>query len=79
MKKILILLLALSVFSVDAQTKKRTTKKRTAKKTTVAKQETPAPAVEAAPVTPNVNTEVTAKAQPEADLEPITSLSILNA
>ena len=79
MKKILILLLALSVFSVDAQTKRRTTKKRTAKKTTVAKQETPAPAVEAAPVTPNVNTEVTAKAQPEADLEPINSLSILNA
>lgn len=75
MKKILILLLALSVFSVDAQTKKRTTKKRTAKKTTVAKQETPAPAVEAA----NVNTEVTATAQPEADLEPINSLSILNA
>jgi len=79
MKKILILLLALSVFSVDAQTKRRTTKKRTAKKTTVAKQETPAPAVEAAPVTPNVNTEVTATAQPEADLEPINSLSILNA
>ena len=75
MKKILILLLALSVFSVDAQTKRRTTKKRTAKKTTVAKQETPAPAVEAA----NVNTEVTATAQPEADLEPINSLSILNA
>jgi hypothetical protein len=42
MKKILILLLALSVFSVDAQTKKRTKKKRTAKKTTVAKKETPA-------------------------------------
>lgn len=79
MKKILILLLALSVFSVDAQTKRRTTKKRTAKKTTVAKQETPAPAVEAVPVTPNVNTEVTATAQPEADLEPINSLSILNA
>ena len=75
MKKILILLLALSVFSVDAQTKRRTTKKRTAKKTTVAKKETPAPAVEAA----NVNTEVTATAQPEADLEPINSLSILNA
>ena len=73
MKKILILLLALSVFSVDAQTKRRTTKKRTAKKTTVTKKETPAPAVEAA----NVNTEVTATAQPEADLEPI-NLSLIH-
>lgn len=59
MKKILILLLALSVFSVDAQTKRRTTKKRTAKKTTVTKKETPAAEVVTSTPTTNVNIEVT--------------------
>lgn len=76
MKKILILLLALSVFSVDAQTKKRATKK-TAKKTTVAKKETPAAKVVTSTPTTNVNIEVTP--QPKEELEPINSLSILNA
>lgn len=76
MKKILILLLALSVFSVDAQTKKRATKK-TAKKTTVAKKETPAAEVVTSTPTNNVNIEVTP--QPKEELEPINSLSILNA
>ncbi len=76
MKKILILLLALSVFSVDAQTKRRATKK-TAKKTTVAKKETPAAEVVTSTPTTNVNIEVTP--QPKEELEPINSLSILNA
>lgn len=78
MKKILILLLALSFLSVDAQAKKKkTTKRKTTKKTNVANKpatETPPAAVVEAPVsapaTDNSGSE---------ELEPINSMSILNA
>ena len=75
MKKILILLLALSFLSVDAQAKKKkTTKKKTNKTTAVAEK----PAVEktaAAVATPAASTDNSGA----AELEPINSMSILNA
>lgn len=83
MKKILILLLALSFLSIDAQAKKKkVVGKKTAKKTTVAKKKKKVKAAEVAP-------EVTAPAPepaptpvataPEQDMTPINSMSILNA
>jgi len=79
MKKILILLLALSFLSVDAQAKKKkTTKRKTTKKTAVATKpatETPAPAAEVA--APPVA--APADNSGSEELEPINSMSILNA
>ncbi len=79
MKKILILLLALSFLSVDAQAKKKkTTKRKTTKKTAVATKpatETPAPVAEV--VAPPVATPADNSGSEE--LEPINSMSILNA
>ena len=76
MKKIVILLLALSFLSVDAQ-KKKSTKKRTKAKTTKkanAAPVEPAAVVDTAPVSTPVATE-----NLEENDEPITSLNILNA
>lgn len=76
MKKIVILLLALSFLSVDAQKKKSTkkrTKAKTTKKTNTAPVE-PAAVVDTAPVSTPVATE-----NLEENDEPITSLNILNA
>ena len=76
MKKIVILLLALSFLSVDAQKKKSTkkrTKAKTTKKTNAAPVE-PAAVVDTAPVSTPVATE-----NLEENDEPITSLNILNA
>ena len=76
MKKIVILLLALSFLSVDAQ-KKKSTKKRTKAKTTKkanAAPVEPAVVVDTAPVSTPVATE-----NLEENDEPITSLNILNA
>ncbi len=76
MKKIVILLLALSFLSVDAQKKKSTkkrTKAKTTKKTNAAPVE-PAAIVDTAPVSTPVATE-----NLEENDEPITSLNILNA
>ena len=72
MKKFVLILLVLSFFSVDAQTKKRPRKKSKAKKTVVAKAAPAAeePIAEAVPEAP---------AEPTVADEPITSLSILNA
>lgn len=78
MKKIVLLLLALSFFSLNAQTKKKTTKGKKAKTTKVAKKsakekpvaETPVDTADNTPVSPPVSTVVD---------EPITSTSILNA
>ena len=76
MKKIVILLLALSFLSVDAQ-KKKSAKKRTKAKTTKkanAAPVEPAAVVDTAPVSTPVATE-----NLEENDEPITSLNILNA
>jgi gliding motility associated protien GldN len=76
MKKIVILLLALSFLSVDAQ-KKKSTKKRTKAKTTKKADEAPvepAVVVDTAPVSTPVATE-----NLEENDEPITSLNMLNA
>lgn len=76
MKKIVILLLALSFLSVDAQKKKSTkkrTKAKTTKKTNAAPVE-PAAVVDTTPVSTPVATE-----NLEENDEPITSLNILNA
>lgn len=76
MKKIVILLLALSFLSVDAQKKKsakKRTKAKTTKKTNAAPVE-PAAVVDTAPVSTPVATE-----NLEENDEPITSLNILNA
>lgn len=87
MKKILILLLALSFLSIDAQAKKKkVVGKKTAKKTTVAKKKKKGAA---ATVTPEVTTPAPepvptpapepVAAAPEQDMTPINSMSILNA
>jgi gliding motility associated protien GldN len=76
MKKIVILLLALSFLSVDAQKKKsakKRTKSKTTKKTNAVPVE-PAAVVDTAPVSTPMATE-----NLEENDEPITSLNILNA
>ena len=83
MKKIAILLLALSFLSVDAQAKKKkTTKKKTANKTAVAAQAQPETTVPAEAVVTNPTpapTPAPVEAKPAEEMEPINSLSILNA
>lgn len=79
MKKIVILLLALSFLSVDAQKKKSTKKKTTKAKTTAKANKAPVEQQPAALVeTPVVNTPVATESLEEND-EPINSLNILNA
>ena len=74
MKKILILLVALSFLSVDAQAKKKkTTKKKTKKTTAVAEKQAAQPA--AVVSTPAASTDNSGA----EELEPINSMSILNA
>ncbi|QOW11703.1 gliding motility protein GldN [Kaistella flava (ex Peng et al. 2021)] len=69
MKKVILIVLALSFSAVGAQTKKKPKKKAKAKTTAAAK-----PIVEAAPII-----EAPVEYQPVVDDTPITSMSILNA
>lgn len=82
MKKLAILLLALSFLSVDAQAKKKkTSKKKTTNKTAVA-QAQPAASEPAAVVTntaPASSAPAPVETKPAEELEPINSMSILNA
>lgn len=86
MRKILFLLLILSFFSLEAQSKRKTTRKTKAKTTAVAKKRTKAKktAVAAKPAEEVASTgaEIDAAAEQAVDeeiAEPINSLSILNA
>lgn len=81
MKKIAILLLALSFLSVDAQAKKKKTAKKKTTKTAVASQAQPVASEPAAVVnsTPAMSAPAPVETKPAEELEPINSLSILNA
>lgn len=80
MKKILILLLALSFLAVDAQKKgKKSPKKKVAKKTTVAKTPDAAATIPDPATAPVAVTQTVQQTPPVEQLEPINSMSILNA